>query len=148
MHVPTGLYASLQLGEQDTEFVGNLQDSEMDHWYLQAGVSKNWFGYGNTTIYGAYGENDYSRVGPGGFGDAGLVRGNDGFDDDGISSIADVSATQWGFGVVQTFDSVATDFFAHYVNYELDDLFTNDAEPLALGADDFSAVLVGMTVKF
>jgi len=153
MHVPTGLFVSVQLGSVDTEFQNAADpddltaDAEMDHWYVQAGVTRNWFGYGNTTIYGAYGENDYSRGG-GFLDDAGLVRGNNGFDADGISSIVDVAATQWGFGVVQAFDSAATELFAHYLNYELDDLFTNDAVPLALGSDDFSAVLVGMTVKF
>ncbi len=50
MHVPTGLFAAFQAGEEE---VGPNTD---DFWYVQAGIEKTFLPYGATTIYAEYGE--------------------------------------------------------------------------------------------
>jgi predicted porin len=141
MHVPTGLYAMFSASDQTTEFVGNIDDAEQSHWYVQGGITKNWLGYGNTTFYAAYGETEFEGDGDGG--GAGPIN------IDGLT-ILGADTTQWGLGAVQAFDSTATEVFVHYVHYETDafgqvggagDVFDADTE-------DFDAVLAGMTIKF
>jgi len=134
MHVPTGLFAHVQAGNTDYEFndSATFPDGEREFWYVQAGISKNWFGYGATTIYGDYGENELSNI-------AGL-----GYRIEGTSRIEDADTTQWGFGINQAFDSAATDIYLHYVHYELDHLTAETATP----TEDFDAVVGGMRVKF
>ena len=51
MHVPTGLFASLMLGEKELD-----SGADADFWYLQAGIERKWFDYGATTLYGEYGQ--------------------------------------------------------------------------------------------
>src|SRR5262249_44804916 len=66
MHVPTGLFVQGHYNHAD--FGGNIIGASSgywgestthkrpaDHWLIQAGVSKNFFGYGNTSVYGEYG---------------------------------------------------------------------------------------------
>jgi hypothetical protein len=67
MHVPTGLFVQ---GHYNGVDFGNVAPGapsgywgqgaagvkkDTGHWLIQAGISKNWFGYGNTSVYGEYG---------------------------------------------------------------------------------------------
>jgi hypothetical protein len=114
MHVPTGLFAAFGMGEQD-----NLTDpDDKDFWHVTAGIEKNFFGYGATTVYGEYGE--YSNL-----------------QDDADGSDAEVL----GFGIVQTIDSAAMDVYAQYRLYSFEDGDAGDEE-------DFSSILVGSRIKF
>ena len=77
MHVPTGLfvqghynYDRLRRGRRRTvgviaarravalRLLGPVDARKEDchQWLIQAGIAKNWFGYGNTSLYGEYGE--------------------------------------------------------------------------------------------
>ena len=60
MHVGTGLFVQGQYSR--SEF---LNGADAKYWLVQGGISKNWFGLGNTSFYGEYGEaTDFIRSGP------------------------------------------------------------------------------------
>ena len=134
MHVPTGIYISAAYSDREaTDFDGF--DTDQEHWYVQAGVTRNYFGYGNTTVYAMYGENDFSSESDG----APTING-------GATFVDFAETDQWGVGVVQAFDSAATEIYIHYMNYDTDiDAFGEGVDD---STDDFSAVLIGMTVSF
>jgi hypothetical protein len=136
MHVPTGLFAAFGTGEQDIlggqqgadnannpAVVGALGDDigEKSFWHVTAGVEKNFFGYGATTVFGEYGEySDYQA--------------------DLSGSEADVI----GFGVNQTFDSAALDIYAQYRLYTFEDNRDDDDDV----EEDISTILIGSRIKF
>ena len=51
MHVASGLFAQGHYAE--SEF---FNGTDAKFWMIQAGITKNWFGLGNTSFYGEYGE--------------------------------------------------------------------------------------------
>ena len=65
MHVPTGLFAQGHYMAADYSQDAALRGywgqrfepsrTDADQWLIQAGITKNWFGVGNTAIYGEYG---------------------------------------------------------------------------------------------
>src|SRR5262252_8784840 len=75
MHVPTGLFVQGHYNHADFNAPfnpagaaasgywgssGGATQKPADQWLIQAGISKNWFGYGNTSVYGEYGKaNDW-----------------------------------------------------------------------------------------
>jgi len=123
MHVPTGLFVAYGTGEQDRFDGGADQGGQKDFWHVTAGIEKNYFGYGATTVYGEYGEyTDFE-----GFAGA----------DDGISD-----AEVLGFGIVQQIDSAAMDVYAQYRLYSFEDDFNNGDQ------EDFSSILLGTRIKF
>ena len=111
MHVPTGLFAALMLGEKELE-----SGADADFWYVQAGLERKWFDYGATTLYGEYGK--YNDV-------ATLTR-----------TVDSSEAERFGFGVVQHFDSAAMDLFAQatFWNFELEGAEEEDMSTLMVGA--------------
>lgn len=63
MHIPTGLFAQGHYNAVDYggEIIGaasgywgegTQHKKPANYWLVQAGISKNWFNYGNTTVYG------------------------------------------------------------------------------------------------
>ncbi len=97
MHMPTGLFVNFSAGERDYE--GGLNGSQ---YSVQGGIERKWLPYGNTTLYGEYG--NYDEV-----------------------AFAGTSAEMWGVGLVQHVDSAAMDFYAQARFWSVDD----DANPLA-----------------
>ena len=71
MHTPTGLNVSFAAG---TEYDGGLASSDgLAHqgaadnadrafWYITAGINRDFTGFGNTSIFGEYGNYDYDNV--------------------------------------------------------------------------------------
>jgi hypothetical protein len=54
-HVPTGLFIQGDYLNSEREFVIAGTNSftpnvSMDHWNIQGGIAKNWFGLGNTVF--------------------------------------------------------------------------------------------------
>jgi predicted porin len=101
MHVPTGLFASVALGEReyDTDVTGSF-------WYAQGGLERKFLPYGTTTIYGEYGQ----------------------FED---ISVEGTEADVWGIGIVQHVDSAAMDFYAQARFWSVDDDANPDADELS-----------------
>lgn len=123
MHVPTGLFVNFGAGEKE------LKDTDDDSSFIfvQAGIERKWLPYGATTIYGQYGE--FTDV---------LSTNSTNFH--GSSS----DATEWGFGVVQHFDSAALDIYAQATFWDLDASNTGEAQI----TDEFSTIMIGAKIDF
>src|SRR5215475_12994796 len=124
MHVPTGLFVQGHYNHAD--FGGNIvgapsnywgqstqNKKDADQWLIQAGISKNWFGYGNTSVYGEYGiANDWgadnTNCGATSLGCTGTIGRNFGAPAGtaGFTAVNGVTSTEmkmWGFGIAQNF---------------------------------------------
>ncbi|RIA47446.1 porin-like protein [Dichotomicrobium thermohalophilum] len=140
MHVPTGIFAMFSAHDSELDYeAAGTDDLERSHWYVQAGVNKNWTGMGSTRIFGEYGEHETE----------GAVAISDGVFDPSFLT-GDAEATVIGGGIEQTFDAAATDVYLHVRNYELDgDTPDEYVEQEYEGdAEDLTTVMGGMRVKF
>jgi hypothetical protein len=102
MDMGTGLFFHVAYGFRQDDgledrFVGF--DGDRESLYFQAGIEKNWFGVGATTLFGEYQHVDMGSF----FTTAGL-------------SFASAEAEVWGLGVVQKFDAAALDLYATFRN--------------------------------
>jgi hypothetical protein len=134
MHVPTGLFVQGHYNHAD--FGGNIigaasgywgesttNKKPADQWLVQFGVSKNWFGYGNTSVYGEVGQaNDWGAdITTGGA----TVGRNFGaaVNTTGFTPVNGVTSTEmrvWGFGVAQNLTASATDLYLGYRHFDAD----------------------------
>jgi porin-like protein len=119
LHVATGLYLTGAYVNQDND---TLTSTNTTLWYVQGGVSKNWTGLGNTTIYG-----EYTKINDAFHTAAGPLAGT--FSD----------ATVWGLGIVQAVDAAALDLFLSYRNFSADAI---------VETQDFNVVMGGARIKF
>ncbi|MGE3702262.1 MAG: hypothetical protein AB7G08_26325 [Hyphomicrobiaceae bacterium] len=124
MHVPTGLFVQ---GHYNTADYGNIAPGapsgywgqgaglkkDTAHWLIQAGISKNWFGYGNTSVYGEYGvATDWgANVGGRDYTTAGFTP---------VFGVQDTDLRVWGLGIAQNFDAAATAVYLGYRRMEAD----------------------------
>jgi len=165
MHVPTGLYIHgaygflqddnrrelFALRGLDSGILLPDVDDRDEHWYIQAGVERNFFGIGKTTIYG-----EYFKADTGGGLAGGDVRnigflGGPIFDVDAFITNSEVKV--WGFGIVQTIDAAAMDLYAGYRNYSGDfDAAINVGGPFGLRTnvelEDYQAIFTGGIIRF
>jgi hypothetical protein len=155
MHVPTGLFVQGHYNHVDfgttalqgfAGYWGQSTDKTQkpaDQWLIQAGISKNWFGYGNTSIYGEYGvAHDWAAADDGrnfaGTSATGACPGANGPCIQGQANFISVNGvvgsdlTIWGVGVVQQFSAAATDVYLGYRHFDAD-VFCTGA-PTAQGA--------------
>ncbi len=126
MHVATGLFVQSQWNRFDR---GNddLTSDRSNQWLVQAGVSRNWFGIGNTALYGEVG------------------RANNGFDTFFARGTANNfngdKVSVWGLGVTQNIDAAAMQLYAGYRNFSATD-------GLAPPLQDISIFAVGARINF
>jgi hypothetical protein len=107
LHVATGLYVSGSYIRQDNDLAGR-DDTTL--WYVNAGISKNWTGLGNTVLYG-----EYTRVEDGVQSTTNTVAGGSrNANGVGLNS----EATVWGLGIVQHVDAAAMEVFLAYRHYD------------------------------
>lgn len=123
MHTPTGLFVSGGYASVDTNHA--FDAGAKDSFWVMAGIEKNWFGYGNTTLFGEYGEIDY---------------------DNNVSTsirnrVVTLDGNYWGLGVTQSIDAAATDLYLNFRQYELED-------GQVFAGDDASVIAAGMLIKF
>jgi hypothetical protein len=137
MHVPTGLfvqghynhadYGNAIIGAASGYWGQNATNAKpADQWLIQAGISKNWFGYGNTSVYGEYGvANDWG----GGFtngSSTALAIGRDfaaPANTTGFTAVKGVTSTEmkvWGIGIAQNIAAAATDLYIGYRHFDAD----------------------------
>ncbi|HRK18449.1 MAG TPA: hypothetical protein PK970_05795 [Hyphomicrobiaceae bacterium] len=116
MHVPTGLFVQTGWSKVETDLA-----REGTYWHIAAGVTRNWFGIGNTSLYGEYG------------------IGKDMFF---VHEVAGSALGQdmkfWGLGVVQNIDAAAMELYASYRNFS-----TNIATQ-----DDIGLFTAGARIRF
>jgi hypothetical protein len=125
LHVPTGLFAQGHYMAADfscntnnpnataaggvSQYWGQTTDcrKDADQWLVQAGISKNWTGLGNTSIFGEYSVSN-------GWG-AGKFAGRDIAAPVGggtaVNGVTDTQLTVWGVGITQNVDAAATTFY-------------------------------------
>jgi len=106
MHTPTGLFMTGSAGNREVENAqfaagGAIDTREGSYWHLAGGLSRKFFGIGNTVLFGEYGNHeDMLR-----FANVAVTGSN---------------ATNWGIGVIQYVDAAAMEIFATYKAFEGD----------------------------
>jgi hypothetical protein len=150
MHVPSGLFAQghytkLSVGAQNPLTGAFDPDKDASRWDIQAGISKNWFGIGNTVLYGEYNQHKNFK-----YADAvytcptGVLSGSSVI----CATTAAPSAAKgdelkiWGLGLVQNIDAAATELYVSYRHFEAKD------PAVAAGLKDIDIVITGARVKF
>ncbi len=137
-HMPTGLFFTGAAGERDTTDSDIGGDYGSRFYYLSGGIARNFFGIGDTVVYGEYSEwkgagqdVDTGAAGPVGSVPSGAILSGD-------------TLQHWGVGIVQHVDAAAMEFWLAYKNYSL------DAPGLhgALGVEDLHLVTVGTRIRF
>ena len=132
-HMPTGLFFTGAAGHRDNENFETISTStgqvssrrsfDSDFWYVSGGIARNFFGIGDTVLFG-----EYSR-----WSDMGYEYNANG------SSKLD----HWGVGILQNVDAAAMEFYLTYKNYSL------SADTVcAGGCQDFNYVLAGTRIRF
>jgi hypothetical protein len=196
MHVPTGLYVAAAYGKLEDEnretlfarqaatFVTDpvthvttqvtsgpvpFVNDEDEHWYLQAGIERNFFGIGKSTFYGEFFQGDTG---------AGLAGGNvrdvalgDPLNPTGVGTlgagafIEDSEVEVWGVGFVQSIDAAAMDLYLGFRNYEAEvslvsnvittttdnnnnNTTTSVIKRSQANIEDFQAVMAGGIIRF
>ena len=104
MHVASGLFVQGHYAE--SEF---LNGADAKFWMVQGGITKNWFGLGNTSLYGEYGEaTDFIKIGSvtAPFSLANTVMSSD--------------VNFYGIGAVQQIDAAAMELYLGWRRFEVD----------------------------
>jgi hypothetical protein len=130
MHVASGLFAQGHYAESEFQ---NGADAKF--WMVQAGITKNWFGLGNTSFYGEYGEaQDYIKAGV-----AGTFAGFP-------AAASDV--TFFGLGVVQQIDAAAMELYLGWRRFESDVSGCANVTGCFNGTQDLDLVHGGARIRF
>ncbi len=148
-HVPTGLFvqgtyqwasskspialAGLPPVATDT---GNLgAEARANNWHIQGGISRNFFGVGNTNLYGEFGQfNDWARMNTLN-NTAAVATGQ-------LNGISGDSMRFWGIGAVQNIDSAAMELYIGYRN------FSASLKDSSVSLQDIDVVAAGARIKF
>lgn len=120
MHVATGLFVSGGAQSRDRDGVDVAGDDQVAY-HGEAGIERNWFGIGRTTLYGEYGVTDLD-----------------------IENATNADGTYFGLGLVQRVDAAATDLYLSFRQYDA----TNIANTAAVGDDTVNVVMGGMRISF
>ena len=130
MHVPTGLFISGGYGQRDRSGT-DVAGDDVKGWHIEAGIERNFFGIGNTTLFGEYSETNYDMT-------------------TGTTTVATASAfndgNYWGLGIVQNLAAGSSDLYLRYRSYEGTGI-ERGADGTAIG-NDISVLSAGMIVKF
>jgi hypothetical protein len=135
--MPTGLFFTGAAGDRDYSGVTHLggqtgttlaprSSFSSSFYYLSGGIAKNFFGLGDTVIYGEYSE----------------WKGND--QDTFVDATSSDKLTHWGVGIVQHVDAAAMEFWLAYKNYSL----SGGPALEALDAEDLHLILAGTRIRF
>jgi hypothetical protein len=131
MHVPSGLFVQGHYTAADFNAPGHVPNGywgsacgtgaaacplkkDTAHWLIQAGISKNWFGIGNTALYGEYGViTDWGAESGAGrnFATAGFTA---------VNGVTDTELRMWGLGITQNVDAAASTLYLSYRNSDAD----------------------------
>jgi hypothetical protein len=111
MHTATGLF--VQGHYAVSEFL-NSEDGRF--WLVQGGISRNWFGFGNTSLYGEYGKaTDFIKAGA----SSNTVPAAATFNPGGFPD-ANSDVKFYGVGVVQQIDAAAMELFIGWRRFNVD----------------------------
>ena len=133
-HMPTGLFFTGAAGTRDNNDFERLnadtgdiarRSFDSDFYYVSGGIARNFFGIGDTVLFGEYSE----------WKDVGKEYTNTG---------GDSSLEHWGIGIVQHVDAAAMEFWLTYKNYSLSGDFCNGVG----GCRDLDYGLAGTRIRF
>jgi hypothetical protein len=144
LHVPTGLFVQAFWLEAEHKPAvaggGFTAGNRADMWHIQAGVSRNYFGIGNTVFYGEYAQfNDWYRLNTAGLGQAAGAAPSAAI---ALPSGAGDELSMWGLGMVQSIDAAAMELYIGYRNFSA----SNGAS--ATGLKDIDVVAAGARIRF
>src|SRR5262249_12838714 len=127
-------------------------------WLVQAGVSKNYFGLGNTMLYGEYGvQSDWGAL------NAGRDFKASAGAPPGVTDVLGVTSTDikvWGLGIAQNLDAAASTLYLSYRHFEADitcsstganctaDPETQVKTTKKLQTEDMQVIYAGAIVRF
>ena len=136
MHVQTGLFVQGQYAR--SEF---LNGADAKYWLVQAGITKNCFGLGNTSFYGEYGEaTDFIRSGP-----ATAGAGSPAF----ANFFAGSSEVEfYGIGAVQQIDAAAMELYLGWRRFETNVSGVLAGDAGANGSSDLDLIHGGARIRF
>jgi hypothetical protein len=153
LHVPSGLFAQGHYMAADfsqgTALSGYWGQNfafkkDADQWLIQAGITKNWFGLGNTALFGEYSKsNDWGAGNGVGRNFAAPV----GVDVVAVNGVTGTELTVWGLGITQNIDAAATELYLNYRHFSAD-ITAGGNQPFKVPTEDFDAVIGGARVKF
>jgi len=160
MHVASGLFVSGAWTQYQLHGINPLEIFDLNPlrsrpdvnlWWVDAGIQKNWTGWGGTTFYGEYGRVDDGVTGlaVSGATAAGALTGLGG---QGV--VIDSSMQWWGLGAVQTIDAAAMDLYLGYRRYSADAFFGNSitlglpAKQIPGGIEDIWYIQAGARIQF
>ena len=130
MHTASGLFAQGHYAQSEFQ-----NGEEAKFWMVQGGITKNWFGLGNTSLYGEYGEaQDYIKAGV-----AGTFAG---------FPAANSDVTFYGIGVVQQIDAAAMEVYLGWRWFEVDVGGVCPGACGGPGSDDLDLVHGGARIRF
>ena len=148
LHTETGLYGIFAYGyhEDDrraggiTNVAANLVDDRDEFYYFQGGLQRKWLPVGKTTVYGEYYRGNFGTSG-------GIAAGATTAPtiNAGAGALISSEVDMWGFGINQSIEAAAMDFYVGYRNYEADLTTVNGAVG---GVEGFQAVLTGAIIRF
>jgi hypothetical protein len=134
LHVPTGLFVQGHYLHADFDensattfstagFWGQTKQGlrPADQWLIQGGITKNWFGIGNTALFGEYSRNTGWGAAGGPLAPAGAsysvstIPGAT-----AVNGVTDTEMTMYGFGVTQNVDAAATELYLDYRHFSGD----------------------------
>lgn len=111
LHNTTGLYVSLAGGLRDDALSSIIGQPPSYFYYGQAGVSKNWLSFGNTTVYADFGVYRNFNVGE-------LLRVDPHTGQLAIwGTLAETEVVRWGYGVEQAVDEAGLLLYAQAHHY-------------------------------
>ncbi len=172
MHVPTGLFVQghYMTGDyNDPNHVasgywgsaGGATKLDWAHWLVQAGIAKNWFGIGNTALYGEYGRSEDFGAESAGRNYPGTVALPSPFNPAAnatanFTSVFGVNSTDlriWGVGITQNVDAAASTLYLGYRNFDVDvgcrvNCLTGVGGPAKLDTEQIHVVVGGAIVRF
>ena len=138
-HMPTGLFFTGAAGDRDMENDAIGGDFGSRFFYLSGGIAKNFFGLGDTVLYGEYSEwkgtSQDTTVTT--FAAPGVV-------DVSTGGLSGDKLTHWGVGIVQHVDAAAMEFWLSYKNYSLDSAIYDGVG----GAEDLHLIIAGTRIRF
>jgi hypothetical protein len=159
MHVASGLFISAAYtryewnGTNANEVIGGTvadgNRPEIPLWWVDAGIQKNWTGWGNTTFYGEFGRfwdgtagllagMAYPSLGP---------LGSGAFAPSSI--VVDSEVTWWGVGAVQAIDAAAMDLYIAYRQYQAEATISGGpANQIQGGLEDIWFIQAGARILF
>jgi Gram-negative porin len=154
MHVPSGLFAQghytgLNIAAQNPLLGTYGQDKDAHRWDIQAGVAKNYFGIGNTVLYGEYGQYANFKWAGAVFGCTNATASPGGgacTTTAAPSQIKGDSLSMWGLGVVQNLDAAATELYVSWRHFDAKDPGTTSTPNP--GLKDLDIIVTGARVKF